>query len=84
MNLEKKLFMIHNNKNRVQSKEKLLKAEKGKDTAIYEGQSISLMPDFLMKTPKARRAQTNVLQALRNHRCQPRLLCPPKLSITID
>jgi hypothetical protein len=33
---------------------------------------------------KARRAWTDVTQTLREHKCQPRLLYPAKLSITID
>jgi hypothetical protein len=33
---------------------------------------------------KARRSWTNVIQTLREHKCQPRLLYPVKLSITID
>jgi hypothetical protein len=33
---------------------------------------------------KARRSWTNVIQTLREHKCQPRLLYPAKLSITID
>jgi hypothetical protein len=33
---------------------------------------------------KARRSWTDVLQTLREHKCQPRLLYPAKLSITID
>jgi hypothetical protein len=33
---------------------------------------------------KARRSWTDVLQALREHKCQPRLLYPAKLSIIID
>ena len=33
---------------------------------------------------KARRAWTDVIQKLREHKCQPRLLYPAKLSITID
>jgi hypothetical protein len=33
---------------------------------------------------KARRAWTDVIQTLRKHNCQPRLLYPAKLSITID
>jgi hypothetical protein len=32
---------------------------------------------------KARRSWANVIQTLREHKCQPRLLCPAKLSITI-
>jgi hypothetical protein len=33
---------------------------------------------------KARRSGTDVIQTLREHKCQPRLLYPTKLSITID
>ena len=33
---------------------------------------------------KARRAWADVIQALREHKCQPRLLYPAKLSITIN
>jgi hypothetical protein len=33
---------------------------------------------------KARRFWTDVIQNLREHKCQPRLLYPAKLSITID
>jgi hypothetical protein len=33
---------------------------------------------------KARRSWTNILQTLREHKCQPRLLYSAKLSITID
>ena len=33
---------------------------------------------------KARRAWTDVIQTLREHKCQPRLLYPAKLSITLD
>jgi hypothetical protein len=33
---------------------------------------------------KARRASTDVIQTLRDHKCQPRLLYPTKRSITID
>jgi len=33
---------------------------------------------------KARRSWTDVIQILREHKCQPRLLYPAKLSINID
>jgi hypothetical protein len=33
---------------------------------------------------KARRSWPDVIQTLREHKCQPRLLYPAKLSITID
>jgi hypothetical protein len=33
---------------------------------------------------KARRSRTDVMQTLRKHKCQPRLIYPAKHSITID
>jgi hypothetical protein len=33
---------------------------------------------------KARRSWTNVIQTLREHKCQPKLLYPAKFSTTID
>jgi hypothetical protein len=33
---------------------------------------------------KARRSWTDVIQTLRDHKCQPRILYPAKLSITVD
>jgi hypothetical protein len=33
---------------------------------------------------KARRSWADIIQTLREHKCQPRLLYPAKLSITID
>jgi hypothetical protein len=40
--------------------------------------------DFSPETMKARRAWTDVIQTLKEHKFQPRLLYPAKLSITID
>jgi hypothetical protein len=42
------------------------------------------MPDFSPETMKARRSWADVIKTLREHKCQPRLLYPAKLSITID
>ena len=39
---------------------------------------------FSLETMKVRRAWADVIQALREHKCQPRLLYPANLSITID
>jgi hypothetical protein len=33
---------------------------------------------------KARRSWTDFIQTIREHKCQPRLLYPAKLSITVD
>jgi hypothetical protein len=40
--------------------------------------------DFSPETMKARRSWADVIQTLREHKCQPKLLYPSKLSITID
>jgi hypothetical protein len=41
------------------------------------------MADVSTESMKARRSWADVLQTLREHKCQPRLLYPAKLSITI-
>jgi hypothetical protein len=43
-----------------------------------------MTPDFSLETMKARRSWADLIQNLREHKCQPRLLCPAKLSISID
>jgi hypothetical protein len=43
-----------------------------------------ITPDFSPETMKARRSWTDVIQTLREHKCQTRLLYPAKLSISLD
>jgi hypothetical protein len=43
-----------------------------------------ITPNFSTETLKARRAWADVLQTIRDHRCQPRLLYPAKLLIITD
>jgi hypothetical protein len=43
-----------------------------------------ITPGFSPETIKARRSWTDVIKTLREHKCQPRLLYPAKLSIIID
>jgi hypothetical protein len=64
------------------NKDRILKAVREK--VIYRGSPIQITPDFSPKIMKARRSWTNVIQTLRECKCQPRLLYPAKLSITID
>ena len=66
-----------------QSKENI-KSCKGKGQVTYKGRPIKITPDFSPETMKARRSWAHVIQTLREHKCQPRLLYPAKLSITID
>jgi hypothetical protein len=66
------------------NKERTLKAVKEKGQVTYKGRPIRITSDFSPETVKARRSWANVIQTLREHECQPRLLYPAKLSITID
>jgi hypothetical protein len=65
------------------NKDKILKVVREKGQVTYKGKPIRITPDFLPETMKARRAWTDVVQTLKEHKCQPRLLYPAKLSITI-
>lgn len=66
------------------NKERILKAVSEKCQVTYKGRPIIITPDFSQETMKARRAWTDVIQTRRENKCQPRLLGPAKLSITID
>jgi hypothetical protein len=67
-----------------ENKERILKAAREKGQVTYKGRPIRITPDFLTETLKARRAWSEVVQIVREHKCQPRLLYPTKLSINID
>jgi hypothetical protein len=66
------------------NKDGILKAVRENVQVTYNGRPIRITPDFSPETMKARRSWTDVIQTLRKHKCQPRLLYPAKLSITID
>ena len=66
------------------NKERILKAVREKGQVTYKGRPIRITPDFSPEIMKARRSWADVIQILREHKCQPRLLYPAKLSITID
>jgi hypothetical protein len=65
-------------------KERILKAVREKGYVTYKGRPIRITPDFSPETMKAIRSWTDVIQIPREHKCQPRLLYPAKLSITIE
>jgi hypothetical protein len=67
-----------------QNNERILKAVREKGQVTYKGRSIRITPDFLPETMKARSSWADVIQTLREHKGQPRLLYPAKLPITID
>jgi hypothetical protein len=67
-----------------QNKERILKAVREKGQVTYNGRPIRFTPDFSPESIKARIYWADVIQTSRQHKCQPRLLYPAKLSITID
>ena len=67
-----------------QNKTKILKAVREKGQVMFKGRPIRIAPDFSPENMKAKRSWIDVTQTLREHKCQPRLLYPAKLSITID
>jgi hypothetical protein len=66
------------------NKDRILKAVREKRQVTYKGRPIRITPDFSTETMEARRSWTDAIQTLREHKCQPWLLYPAKLSITID
>jgi hypothetical protein len=66
-----------------QSKERIFKVAREKGQVTYNGRPIRITPDFSTEIIKAKRDWSEVIQTLRKHKCQPRLLYPTKLSINI-
>ena len=64
------------------NKDRILKAVREKGQVTYKGRPIRITSDFSPETMKARRAWTDVIQTLREHKCQPSLLYPDNLTIT--
>jgi hypothetical protein len=60
------------------NKERVLKAVRKNGQVTYKGRHIRITPDFSAESMKA-----DIIQTLRGHKYQPRLLYPAKLSITI-
>ena len=80
-----KFLLTHNIRTtNARNKDRILKGVREKDQVTYKGKPIIITPEFSPQTMKARRAWTDVIQTLREHKCQPRLLYPAELSITID
>jgi hypothetical protein len=66
------------------NKDRILKSVREKGQVVYNGIPIRITPDFSQVIIKARRSWTDVIQTLRENKCQLRLLYPAKLSITIN
>jgi hypothetical protein len=66
-----------------ENKERILKAVRENGQVTYKHRPIRIIPDFLPETMKSRRCytniQTDVIQTIIEHKCQLRLLRPPKL-----
>jgi hypothetical protein len=62
----------------------MLKAAREKGQVTYKGRPSRITLDFLTETMKVRRAWSEVMQTLREEKCQPRLLYLAKFSINID
>ena len=65
------------------NEDRILKAVRKKGQVTYKGRPIRITPVFSPQSMKARRSWTDVIQTLREHICQPRLLYPAKLSTII-
>jgi hypothetical protein len=62
----------------------MLKAVREKGQVTYKGISMRITPDFSPETMNARRYWTEIIQTLREHKCQHRLIYSAKLSVTIE
>ena len=63
--------------------ERILKAERGKETLTYKGVPIRLSADFSNETLQARRGWKEVFKVMKGKDLHPRLLYPAKLSLRI-
>jgi hypothetical protein len=59
-------------------KKRILNAVREKSQVTYKGRPIRIIPKFTPEIMKARRSWTDVIQTLREHKCQPRILYPAK------
>jgi hypothetical protein len=55
------------------NKDRILKAGREKGQVTYKVRLNKITPDLSPETMKARRSWTDVIQTLREHKCQPRL-----------
>ena len=62
----------------------MLKTVREKCQVTYNGRYFRIKWEFSTETIKNRRSWADVKQTLKEHKCQPSLLYPAKLAITID
>ena len=58
----------------IQNKGRILRAAKEKGQVTYKSRPIRITPDLSIETTKARMSWLGIMQTLRDHGCQPRLL----------
>jgi hypothetical protein len=61
-----------------------LKAVREKNQKTYKGKPMKIAADFSTETIKARRAWSEIFQALKEKKSSPRILYPEKLSFIIE
>jgi hypothetical protein len=67
-----------------ESRERILKVVREKKQITNKGKTIKITADFSMETLKARRAWSEVFQALNENNFNTRILYPAKLSFKLD
>ena len=65
-----------------QNKERILKAVREKGQVTNKGRPIRITPDFSPETMKARRSWADVIQTLKEQKCQTRIQYAEKPKIT--
>ena len=65
---------------KIKDEERILKAEREKETVTYKQVPIRLSADFSKETLQARRGWKEVFEVMKVKDLHPRLLCPAKLS----
>ena len=69
---------------KIEDKERILKAARGKERVTYKGIPIRLSADFSKETLQARRGWQEVFQVMKGRGLHPRLLYPTKLSFRME
>nr|KAF6444260.1 hypothetical protein HJG59_008560 [Molossus molossus] len=69
---------------KVQDKERILKAARERQLVTYKGVPIRLSADFSKETLQARREWQEIFRVMKSKNLQPRLVYPAKLSFRID
>ena len=61
-----------------------MKAAREKHQITYRWKPIQITANFSTQTLKCRRAWNNILQAMKEHGCQPRILYPEKITFRFE